>query len=98
MKLERITLTLDHGIYGRPTTPAYAAGGLAVHKSGRLWRVSHVASGSSVHGREDRRTKAEAVAQMERLIALPVDWRKTWDDIKPEFVKHAGAIRAAMES
>lgn len=97
MKLNRTEITLDLGIYGKKTVTAYAANGLAVHKHGSGWRVSHVASGGSVHARQDRRLKADAVIQMEKLLALPIDWAKDWADIGPEFRANAAGVRNAME-
>ena len=99
IKLEKIRVTLDHGIYGRPEADAWGAGGVCVHKlfgRGNSWTVAHVASGRGMAGKHDsRRTKAGAVMQLEALIALPIDWTLPAADLEEPMRANCTAIRMA---
>ena len=99
--MEKTTITLDHGIYGKPQVTAYAKGGLAVHRRSGSggWAVTHIATGLAVAGSPRYfATKARAVEVMAKLLALPVEWHKSFDDMRQSFTANAAAIRAAAFS
>lgn len=86
MKLEKRVISIPQGakcgpaqkpIYGFKDVDAYCSGGLAVHKTGRgarwRWTVTHIASGLGLTNL-GAMTKALAVANMERALALEFDW------------------------
>ena len=89
MTLETITLSIPRGakvgpdakpIYGYENVQAYAERGLAVHKSigkGNRWKwtVTHIATGFSLE-RIGATTKRDAMANMQRALALPIDWTR----------------------
>ena len=97
----RGAVQLDHGIYGRPQVAAYIAGGLAIHKRARApgWAVTHIATGLAVAGHPRYfATKARALEVGDKLLALPIEWARPWDEIKKTFTQHRDAIRAAAFS
>lgn len=95
--MKKITLTIENRLYGPVQYPAYADRGLCVYKSGRAWRVAHVTSGMEVDRRAPQAAKAKASELMARLLALPMDWDRPWDELRRDFEANAGAVRAITD-
>ena len=89
MATKTITIAIPRGakmgpdakpIYGYENVQAYAERGLAVHKSigkGNRWKwtVTHIATGFCLE-RIGAMTKRDAMANMQRALALPIDWTR----------------------
>ena len=89
MTIETITIAIPRGakigpdakpIYGYENVQAYAERGLAVHKAvGKCnrwkWTVTHVATGLGLEC-IGAMTKRDAMANMQRALALPIDWTR----------------------
>ena len=89
MTVEKIELDIPRGpkmgpdarpLFGYETVRAYAERGLAVHKTigkGNRWKwmVTHVATGLCLE-RIGAMTKRDAMANMQRALALPIDWTR----------------------
>lgn len=96
MKLAKLTLQIPKGarvgpdqepIYGYTEVTAYTFPntGLAVHKSldrkpRWKWTITHTPSGLCLE-RIGANTKAEAVANMERALELPIDWNQPQEKV-----------------
>lgn len=93
MTHKKITFTIPNKLYGDREETGYGSKGLVAHKHGRGWTVSHVSSGMAIRGGSVWATKAEALDSLEKLIALPVPWEKSWDEMKDDFRKNAVSIR-----
>ena len=89
MATKTITIAIPRGakvgpdakpIYGYENVQAYAERGLAVHKSigkGNRWKwtVTHIATGFRLES-IGATTKRDAMANMQRALALPIDWTR----------------------
>lgn len=93
MTHKKITFTSPNKLYGDREETGYGSGGLVAHKHGRGWTISQVSSGMAIRGGSVWATKAEALGRLEKLIALPVPWEKSWDEMKDDFRKNAVSIR-----
>ncbi|MDE3238923.1 MAG: hypothetical protein KGN33_08175 [Paracoccaceae bacterium] len=78
----------------REEVRGYAIGPFGIYKYGRpghaVWTIVLFSSGNHLYRKLDCRTRAQARAKVERLIALGVDWTK--DDLS----KIAGSTEAAL--
>lgn len=93
MTHKKITFTIPNNLYGDKEATGYGSKGLVAHKYGRGWTVSQVSSGTAVRGGSVWATKAEALDRLEKLIALPVPWEKSWEEMSSKFSEHREAIR-----
>lgn len=93
MTHKKITFTIPNKLYGDKEATGYGSKGLVAHKLGRGWTVSQVSSGMAVRGGSVWATKAEALGRLEKLIALPVPWEKSWEEMSSKFSEHREAIR-----
>lgn len=93
MTHKKITFTIPNKLYGGREETGYGSKGLVAHKHGRGWMVSQVPSGMAIRGGSVWATKAEALDRLEKLIALPVPWEKSWEEMKDDFRKNAVSIR-----
>lgn len=75
---------------GDQRVPAWLCNGLAVFESidfkaldgSEIWRICHAPSGTTLGGRWGFDTRAEAIAAARTLLALPIDWRASADDLR----------------
>ena len=93
MTHKKIAFTIPNKLYGDREETGYGSAGLVAHKHGRGWTISQVSSGMAVRGGSVWATKAEALDRLEKLIALPVPWEKSWEEMSSKFSEHRETIR-----
>ena len=95
MTFKKTEMRIPNLLYGDRVVVAYAKDGVAVARVGKAWGVFHATEGCEIFYRLQRRTKAEATAAAEKVLALHIDWNKAPGDkqFDEDFRAVAGKIR-----
>lgn len=96
MAYTKETIVIPNALYGDRTVTAYSAGGLAAYKARDRWLLVHAASGGLIGRNAERRTRAGVYAIIEALRKTPVDWTKSFDEIRSEVQMHYEAVDRAL--